>query len=65
MEMSKRRNNFPFPSRVEGFLDCCGESFNVQLFFNLIITTIGKNMQLLRDDEELNIKWTAIHYKTN
>ena len=22
--MEKKRN-FPFPSRVEGFLDCCGE----------------------------------------
>lgn len=25
MDMSKKKNNFPFPSRVEGFLECCGE----------------------------------------
>jgi hypothetical protein len=24
--VSGSRGNFPFPSRVEGFLDCCGES---------------------------------------
>lgn len=40
MEMAKRRNNFPFPSRVEGFLDCCGE-----YIYSLIHDSIGKWLQ--------------------
>jgi hypothetical protein len=44
-------NHFPFPSRVEGFLDCCGESFD---FFMLTRDAIyGRNFQIYDQNEKI------------
>jgi len=36
-------NIFPFPSRVEGFLDCCGEYKRFKLLFFIYFNLCARN----------------------
>lgn len=46
--VSGSRSNFPFPSRVEGFLDCCGESFLCLIYFKRGLLKITSTTKISR-----------------
>jgi hypothetical protein len=33
MDISRTNSKFPFPSRVEGFLECCGEYLSLSYYY--------------------------------
>jgi hypothetical protein len=46
-KVMEKKKNFPFPSRVEGFLDCCGES---SFYYSIANTNSAAIIEILQSN---------------